>query len=130
MSPTPILHLMNNLADFSISRIVERIISHADANAWQWHVGSTGKINEMEERYRALGAVTVSFSGKTRASRYEIIYMIKASGSFTPTHRGQSLKPGGHWPCCRPPTGRATWRRNTCSRPPRRPQMGLSLLPG
>lgn len=70
MSPTAVLHLMNNLADSSISRIVERIISHADANAWQWYVGSTGKINEMEERYRALGASTVSFSGEN--SRQQI----------------------------------------------------------
>jgi len=105
MSPTAILHLMNNLADSSISRIVERIISHSDASAWQWHVGSTGKSNEMEDRYRALGAATVSFSGEN--SRQLIRnYLLEKGIGLIHTHTPRTIFEGWRALALLPPAHR------------------------
>ncbi len=65
MTKTRILHLVNNFADSSISRIVERIIRSLGADQYEWHVGDLGgSPGEMESAIKSLGGKTVHFSAK------------------------------------------------------------------
>jgi glycosyltransferase involved in cell wall biosynthesis len=62
MESIRILHIMNNFADSSISRIVERIVSILGNQAYEWHVSDVSGYGEMEARLNALGVKTVHFS--------------------------------------------------------------------
>ena len=64
MSQIRILHLVNNLVDSSISRIVERIIRSLGATQYEWHVGDLGGFGEMAAALKSLGAETVHFSAQ------------------------------------------------------------------
>jgi glycosyltransferase involved in cell wall biosynthesis len=64
MTKIRILHLINNFADSSISRIVERIVRSLDTRQFEWHVGDLGGFGEMEAALKSLGVETVHFSEK------------------------------------------------------------------
>jgi len=59
--PIRILHLMNDFADSSISRIVERIIRSLGCSRYVWHVASLSGPGYMEPILKSLGAETVHF---------------------------------------------------------------------
>ncbi|MFZ5919717.1 MAG: glycosyltransferase family 4 protein [Chloroflexota bacterium] len=64
MTRIRILHLVNNLVDSSISRIVERIIRSLDVAQYEWHVGYLSGSGEMEAALKSLGAEIVHFSAQ------------------------------------------------------------------
>ena len=62
MESIRILHMMNNFADSSISRIVERIVSTLGSQAYEWHVSDVSGYGEMEAKLNAIGVKIVHFS--------------------------------------------------------------------
>lgn len=57
-----ILHLMNEIVDSSISRIVERLVRHLGNQGYSWHIGGLRGLDHMHEEFTQLGAQVVDFS--------------------------------------------------------------------
>lgn len=70
-APISILHIINEFADGSISRIIERIISHAEVGRYKWYVGSIKDHATFEKPFIDLGASTIHF-GQMNGSRENI----------------------------------------------------------
>ena len=90
--PVPVLHVMNNTSDASISRIVARIIMQSDKDEFAWHVSGVSGLGEMEQVYRELGARVIDFSPqanhgmppKKTIGRYIVDQEIQILHSHTP----------------------------------------------
>lgn len=61
MITTPVLHLVNEVVDCSISRIIERLVSRLDPDRYVWHVGAMTRMGNMTQRFRDLGMHVVDF---------------------------------------------------------------------
>ncbi len=83
MQTPVVLHLMNTLADSSISRIVERIISFSRDECWQWRVGSLSGYGEMKTVFERLGAQVIDFSSWP-VGNYLAEYPVQIVHSHTP----------------------------------------------
>lgn len=59
--PIVVLHVMNEFADGSISRIVERIIQLSDHDRYQWHVGVVKPNGNYTSIYKKLDAKVICF---------------------------------------------------------------------
>ena len=59
--PLAILHVMNEFADGSITRIVERIIHLSDADKYRWHVGVVKPGGDCHLMFEALGVKVIRF---------------------------------------------------------------------
>ena len=62
---TTVLHLVNSLADSSITRIVERILRGAGCAGYRWWVGSLSGDGAMADVLKDAGAEILDFSGKS-----------------------------------------------------------------
>ena len=49
MRPFHILHLLNDFADSSISRIVQNILANLGTGDFAWHVGALSKAGDMHQ---------------------------------------------------------------------------------
>ncbi|MDD5368281.1 MAG: glycosyltransferase family 4 protein [Anaerolineaceae bacterium] len=62
MNPVLVLHAMNNCADGSITRIVERIIGCLGNRDFEWHVGGVKGLGESSGAIRNQGVTVIDFS--------------------------------------------------------------------
>jgi glycosyltransferase involved in cell wall biosynthesis len=81
------MHLVNNLSDSSISRIVLDIISLSGILNYDWYVGSLAGRGEMSVAMEKSGAVMLDFSGKYGKARLNedmVKYQVQILHSHTP----------------------------------------------
>ncbi len=81
------MHLVNNLSDSSISRIVLDIISLSGNLNYDWYVGSLAGRGEMSVAMEKSGAVMLDFSGKYGKARLNedmVKYQVQILHSHTP----------------------------------------------
>jgi glycosyltransferase involved in cell wall biosynthesis len=62
MKPIPVLHLVNEVVDCSISRIIEHIVTAAGPSRYTWHIGGVNELGGMAPAFRDLGMHVVDFS--------------------------------------------------------------------
>jgi glycosyltransferase involved in cell wall biosynthesis len=62
MTPLSILHLVNNLSDSSIMRIVLQIITVSDRQNYNWCVGSLNGHGELDDSLQTAGATLLDYS--------------------------------------------------------------------
>lgn len=65
MTTIPIMHLVNNLSDSSISRIALDIIRHAPPYGYSWYVGTLSGDGPMSLAFSDAGAVLVDYSSSS-----------------------------------------------------------------
>ena len=65
MKKKAIFHLVNNLADSSITRIIYHIIRSANQDEFVWYVGSISKPNDMEQTFSELGTKCLKYDQST-----------------------------------------------------------------
>jgi glycosyltransferase involved in cell wall biosynthesis len=59
-----VLHVLNDVGDSSIGRIVQRIIQNLDQQYFNWHVGGLNGLGDLKDEFLELGAQVVDFSEK------------------------------------------------------------------
>jgi glycosyltransferase involved in cell wall biosynthesis len=64
MSSMNVLHVLNDVGDSSISRIVQQLIQNLDSQCFNWHIGGLNGLGDMEDKFRNIGAQMVDFSGQ------------------------------------------------------------------
>jgi glycosyltransferase involved in cell wall biosynthesis len=57
-----ILHLVNEVTDCSISRIIVNLIVHLDPDMYSWHIGGVSSLDGMAQTFEALGVQVVDFA--------------------------------------------------------------------
>ncbi len=62
MAKQTILHLMNEVTECSISRIVTNLVTHLDPERYTWHVGGVSRLDDMAHTFEDLGVRVVDFS--------------------------------------------------------------------
>jgi glycosyltransferase involved in cell wall biosynthesis len=62
MKKHSILHLVNEVTDCSISRIIANLVMHLDPDGYAWHVGGVSNLDEMARTFETLGVQVVNFS--------------------------------------------------------------------
>lgn len=63
MTRLAILHLINNFADSSITRIVLDLVRHLGPRDYSWHVGGLSDIGDLRDEFRRLGADATVWGG-------------------------------------------------------------------
>lgn len=61
MSSVNVLHVLNDVSDSSISRIVLRMIQNLDQQYLKWHVGGLNGLGDLEYEFREQGTQVVDF---------------------------------------------------------------------
>ena len=94
MSSINVLHVMNNVGDSSISRIVQQLVQNLDQQYFNWHVGGLNGLGNMEDEVRNLGAHVVDFSEKQqKTSSWRSIreYIIANRINIVHTHTPRAI---------------------------------------
>jgi glycosyltransferase involved in cell wall biosynthesis len=87
MTPISILHLVNKLADTSISRIILEIIKYTGNETYTWYVGSFLAQGDMTTAFQKAGAIILDYSGESAITRLKSdlsAYQVKILHSHTP----------------------------------------------
>lgn len=61
-----VLHILNDLSDSSISRIVQRIAYNLSQQHFKWHIGGLNGLGDLEDEFKELGVQVVDFSEKSK----------------------------------------------------------------
>lgn len=91
MTHVTVLHLMNELEDCSMSRIIQRLVQHLGHQDYSWHIGGLRGLGNMQEEFSRLGTQVVDFSDRQNGSRnltrrirdYVVAYQVKIVHTHT-----------------------------------------------
>jgi glycosyltransferase involved in cell wall biosynthesis len=87
VGPIPVLHLVNEVADCSISHIIERIVTSTDPHSYSWHIGGVNELGSMVQAFRDHGVHVVDFSAKDGSKRGHRREMIRRIRQYVRTHQ-------------------------------------------
>jgi glycosyltransferase involved in cell wall biosynthesis len=62
MTQIPVLHLMNEVGDCSVARIIQRLVTHLGEERYSWHIGGLRGLVNMQEEFKRLDMQVVDFS--------------------------------------------------------------------
>lgn len=61
MTQIPVLHLMNQVGDCSVARIIQRLVIHLGDESYSWHIGGLRGLVNMQEEFKHLNMQVVDF---------------------------------------------------------------------